>query len=49
MKYFLIGFGIWFMLAWFPQFVRAWIIDIRLLWKRKHANRDEKWIYEVLK
>ena len=49
MKYFLIGFGIWFIVTWFPHFLKAWFLNIRLWRKRKHANHNEKWIYEVLK
>lgn len=47
MKYFLIGFAVWFALAWLPQFIKSWFVDISLWWKRKHANEDDKWIYEI--
>lgn len=47
MKYFLIGFAIWFAGAWLPQFIKSWIVDIRLWWKRKHCNGNDKWIYNL--
>ena len=46
MKYFLIGFAVWFAIAWLPQFIRAWVMDIRIWWEKKHAKRDKKWMYE---
>ena len=46
MKYFLIGFAIWFAITWFPWFIKAWVIDISLWWKRKHAYYEDKWMYE---
>ena len=47
MKYFLIGFAIWFMLGWFPQFVKAWLLEIRYKLEKRKASRDDKWIYEL--
>jgi hypothetical protein len=47
MKYFLIGFAIWFALAWLPQLIKSWFKDIRMRWKRKHCNHNDKWIYEM--
>ena len=46
MKYFLIGFAVWFAIAWLPQFIRAWFLEIVYQWEKKHAKRDKKWMYE---
>lgn len=45
MKYFLIGFGVWFLLAWFPQFVKAWIIQAKIKREKKKASENDKWMY----
>ena len=47
MKYFLIGFAIWFAGAWLPQFIKSWIVDIKMLWGRKHYKGDDQWIYHI--
>lgn len=45
MKYFLIGFAIYFAIAWLPQFVRAWVLDIRYKFAKKRANENDEWMY----
>lgn len=47
MKYFLIALAIWFMAAWFPQFVISWIGKIRFKLAKRKAKKDDKWIYEI--
>ena len=47
MKYFLIGFSIYFAIAWMPQLIMAWIIDIRFWWKGKHDKSDDDWTYKI--
>ena len=49
MKYFLIGFAVYFALAWLPQLAKYWWFRIVYAWKRKHADHDEKWLYEVMR
>lgn len=43
---FAIGFGLWFLLAWIPQFARSWINAIRFRIARKKAKPGDKWIFE---
>ena len=47
MKYFLIGFAVWFAVVWFPWFVRSWINDIKFMIGKKKAKQRDKWIYEI--
>lgn len=46
MKYFLIGFAIWFAIAWLPQFVKSWITDWKIKRAKKRANPNDAWKYE---
>ena len=46
MKYFLIGFVIWFALGWFPQLVKAWIVNFKVWRAKKKAKKCDLWIYE---
>lgn len=45
MKWVLIGLGVWFLLAWFPQFVKAWIIQAKIKREKKKASENDKWMY----
>ncbi len=45
MKWVLIGFGVWFLVAWFPQFVKAWIIQAKIKREKKKASENDKWMY----
>ena len=47
MKYFLIGFAVWFFLAFGTQFIKAWIMELRFKRAKKHAKRSKKWMYEL--
>ena len=47
MKYFLIGFALWFAIGWLPQLVRAWIIEAHLAYQRKHYKGDDAWTYHM--
>ena len=47
MKYFLIGFAVWFALGFGIQLIKAWVLQIKFAWKRKHADDNDKWVYEV--
>ena len=47
MTHLLIGFLIWFAVAWLPQFIKSWIVDIRLWWKRKHDKGQDNWVYKI--
>lgn len=46
MKYFLIGFAVWFMIGYGIPLIKAWIWNIGFWWKKKHAVRDDQWMYE---
>lgn len=37
---------IWFAIVWGPWVIRDLVINIKLWWDRKHAETDDKWIYE---
>ena len=37
---------IWFVSVWGPWFIRDLVIKIKLFWRRKNAETDDKWIYE---
>ena len=47
MKAFLIGLAIYFVLAWLPQLMRAWWLQLKYHVKRKRATDEERWMYEV--
>ena len=47
MTYFLIGFLIWFAIAWLPQLVMAWIAAARLAYQRRHYKGDDAWVYHI--
>ena len=47
MKYFLITFAVWFLAAWFPQFVISWIGKIRFRRAKRKAQKDDMWIYKI--
>jgi hypothetical protein len=47
MKYFLIGFAIWFMVAWGTQFLKAWFMEIRFNREKKRAKGSDRWVYEI--
>jgi hypothetical protein len=49
MKDFLIWVAVYFAIAWLPQLVKYWFFKIGYAWKRRHADHDNKWIYEVMK
>jgi hypothetical protein len=46
MKYFLVGLAVWFAVAWLPHFIKAWVRDIRIWWAKRHAGRNDQWMYE---
>ncbi|MBQ5930004.1 MAG: hypothetical protein IIX02_04350 [Clostridia bacterium] len=48
MKYFLIGFAVYFAVAWLPQFARCWINGIRYKIGKKKAKPCDKWAYEIM-
>lgn len=45
MKWVLIGFGVWLLVAWLPQFVKAWIIQAKIKREKKKASENDKWMY----
>lgn len=47
MKYFLIGFAIYFAIAWLPQLIKAWAIKIRYRLAKKRACEDDEWIFGI--
>lgn len=47
MKYFLIGFAIWFALAFLPQLIKAWIWEAIFQWKKRHYKGDDAWTYHI--
>lgn len=46
MKYFLVGFAVWFAVTWFPWFIKSWVTNIKIWWAKKHASRNDQWMYE---
>lgn len=40
-------FVAWFVLAWLPQFVKAWMMDARIRAEGRRAHKEDKWIYEI--
>lgn len=47
MKYFLLGLVVWFVVAWFPHFIKAWFINLKFRREAKKANSNNIWMYEV--
>ena len=47
MKYFLIVLALWLVATWLPAFIKSWVTDIRIWLAKKHASRDEQWMYEI--
>ncbi len=47
MKYFLIGFAIYFAVMWLPWFVRGWVAEWQYRRAKKRADEDDEWMYEV--
>ena len=47
MKYFLIGFAIWLVVAWLPHFIKSWINAFKFRMEAKRANSNNCWMYEL--
>lgn len=48
--YILIGLAAWFIVAWLPQFIKAWIMEIGYQIRKRKAiknNSDDAWIYQL--
>lgn len=45
-KYFLIVFFAWFTVAFFPAFVKSWIINAKIKKAARKAGKFEKWMYK---
>ena len=44
---FLLWFGAYFAVAWFPQFVRGWIAKWKYRRAKKHAGEEDEWIFKI--
>ena len=46
MKFFLIGLAVCFAVSWLAQLIKACVLELVFRWKKKHASRSERWMYE---
>ena len=47
LKYLFIGLAVALVVGFALQFIKAWCLEIKYQYKKRHHNREEDWVYKI--